>query len=210
MKAVCILFIIVLLISCSESTSTNNEKTIPDSGKAAPATVTLEHDSSTWIQSFREFRDAVYQHNKTKAKSFFDFPVMNENNEIWYLVYEQNDKEISRLPNKIKPFTESDFDKYFDKLFPKGFIKSILKVRSEYLTKEEETETIGLKDGNTTYKIYTTVDKVEKTLTLNLSGDTEIKDENGEIQDGGEFNIIYIFNIIENSRLKFKQVRLAG
>lgn len=58
--------------------------------------------------------------------------------------------------------------------------------------------------------MYATVDKDEKTLSLNLSIDTEIKDDNGEVQDGGEYSIFYIFKIIENRWLKFKQVRLAG
>ena len=210
MRFISILLFIILLISCKEKTSGNIEKITPDSSKVVSGTISDKHDSLTWIQNFREFRDAIYQRNKTKAKTFFDFPVMNENNEIWYLVYEQGEKQIARLPGKIKPFTESDFDRYFDRLFSKYFIKSILKIKSEELNKKLEIETIELKDGNTSYKMYVTVDNVKKTLTLNLSSDTVIKDEYGEVQDGGEFNIIYTFDIIENRQLKFKEVRLAG
>ncbi len=136
---------------------------------------------------------------------------MSENNEIWVLVFQGNEKKINQMTDEIKPFTEQDFDKYFDKLFSRRFINSILKLKSEELNKKDEIETVVMKDGNaTTYKMYATVNNVEKTLTLNLSSNTIIKDKKGEVQDGGESNVIYIFTLPENGQLKFHQIRLAG
>ncbi|MDX2049267.1 MAG: hypothetical protein SFU87_20955, partial [Chitinophagaceae bacterium] len=44
-------------------------------------------DTTIWISNFRQFREAVYHRNKQQAKAFVDFPIMNDNNEIWHLVY---------------------------------------------------------------------------------------------------------------------------
>src|SRR5688500_4522049 len=66
-------------------------------------------DTVKWIDNFRAFRDAIYQKDKEKAKQFIDFPIMNANNEIWYLVYVGVEKKISSLSDMIKPFTENDF-----------------------------------------------------------------------------------------------------
>lgn len=69
-------------------------------------------------------------------KSFIEFPVLNEGNEIWYLVYDGKESSLNLLTDKLKPFNEKDFDKYFDKLFPKTFIRSILKLKTvNYLRK---------------------------------------------------------------------------
>lgn len=125
MKCIYILFISIL-ISCKENTSGNNEKIISDTGKVVSNSISRQLDSLTWIQSFREFRDAVYRDDKTKVKSFFDFPVMNQNNEIWYLVYDQNEIQTNRLTGRVKPFTGSDFDKYFHRCSQKDLSKVFL------------------------------------------------------------------------------------
>jgi hypothetical protein len=109
-----------------------------------------------------------------------------------------------------RPFTEKDFDKYFEKIFSQKFIKALLKIKSEVLDKKGSAETISLKDGNTSYRIYATFDKEEKCLRLNLASITVEKDEHGEILPGGEFSIIYQFDIIDNKEIKLKQVMLAG
>ena len=105
-----------------------------------------QKDTSYWVDNFRQFRDAIYQKDKAKAKSFVDFPIMNENNEIWYLAYDQNEKLIEKLPEKIKPFTEQDFDKYFDKIFSKRFINCILKIKTDELYKKGANTTIDFND----------------------------------------------------------------
>ena len=143
-------------------------------------------------------------------KEFFKFPIMNEANEIWYIAYD-TEKQISSLPSKIKPFTEKDFDKYYDKIFPKTFLAAVMKIKSEELYKKNETETPDFKEGkNTTYKMYASVDKPAKLLSLNLAFNTVIKDDKGEVQDGGESNIIYQFKITGDNKIVFKQIRIAG
>jgi hypothetical protein len=172
----------------------------------------MQQDSTNWIQDFRKFRDAVYKNDRATVKSFIDFPIMNDNNEIWFLVY-GGDKKGTQLmgSDKKKPFTEKDFDLYYEKLFSKRFIKAILKIKTEELVKKAETATAEIGDGKaTTYKIYASFDKDEHMLSLNLSSNTQEKDENGAVMDGGEFSILYQFTILKNGHIKFRQVRLAG
>ena len=67
----------------------------------------MQNDTTNWVNSFREFRNAVYHHDKKKTKQFIDFPIMNYGNEIWYLVYMGDDKKTNQIEDNIKPFTET-------------------------------------------------------------------------------------------------------
>ncbi len=205
------LLLTLLITSCKENGNVKTAKSIPVDKDTSTGIQTMQqNDTANWIENFREFRNAVYQKDKIKAKQFIDFPIMNVNNEIWSLVYEGNTKEFYTIPDSIKPFTEQDFDKYFNKLFSKRFINTILKIKSEDLLRIGNAETKDFEEGNTTYKMYATFNKAKRTLSLNLSSNTITKDETGEIQDGGEFSIGYQFDILKNGQLKLKQVRLAG
>ena len=168
-------------------------------------------DSTKWINNFKEFRNAVYKKDKAKVKKFINFPVLSSGNQIWYLAYNGNEKALNLLNDKTKPFTEKDFYLYFDKIFSKLFINAILKIKTNELNNKGETESIELNDGKaTTYKMIATFEKSTYSLSLNLASNTIEKDTNGEILDGGEFNIIYQFEISSTGQLKIKQVELAG
>lgn len=169
-----------------------------------------QKDTSYWVENFRQFRDAIYQRNKIKAKIFCDFPILNENNELWKLVY--LGKNNINIPNNVKPFTEIDFDSFFDKIFTKRFINCILKIKTDELYKNGKFTTIYFNDSltSTTYYIDAVYDKSENKIELNLLSNTDYKDENGEKLDGGEFSIVYFLSIEKNGHIKFKKVRLAG
>ena len=168
-------------------------------------------DSTKWINNFKEFRNAVYKKDKAKVKKFINFPVLSSGNQIWYLAYNGNEKALNLLNDKTKPFTEKDFYLYFDKIFSRLFINAILKIKTNELNNKGETESIELNDGKaTTYKMIATFEKSTYSLSLNLASNTIEKDTNGEILDGGEFNIIYQFEISSTGQLKLKQVELAG
>ena len=169
-----------------------------------------QKDTAYWAENFRQFRDAIFQKDKGKAKAFFDFPIVDSSNEIWYLVYNQDDKSIEKLRDIVKPFTESDFHKYFGKLFSVDFVKSILKLKTDELFKKGSYQTPEIKVGSTTYVLYATFDKSTGGLELNFASDTELEDGKGELLDAGEFNIIYFFVITRKGHVKFKQIRLAG
>ena len=167
---------------------------------------------NTSIESFKEFRNAVYQKDKVKVKTFVDFPIYNENNEIWYLEGIADEKFLKKITDKITPFTETEFDKHYDKIFTTCFVKAILKIKSEILFKNGQYETIELTKDETKYKIYATYDKRNKGITLNLDIETAIKLNDGENDsiETAEYNIFYIFKIEDGKNIKFKQIRIAG
>lgn len=190
----------LLFISCSNSENQPTKKTPvvtkrPGAKDSSEAVGTIR-----WIDDFKNFREAVYQGQRLKVKTYFDFPVQNEHNELWWLVTApgESEQDIS------KPFTEKDFDKGYDKIFTREFIKALLKLKSADLYANGEAESIGLKEGATSYKVYAGFDKDSKTLTLNLAFNTATEEE------GGEYNVIYTFSILPSGRLKFKQLNLAG
>jgi hypothetical protein len=166
-------------------------------------------DTLRWIDNFKQFRNAVYQNDRVQVKQFMDFPILNENNEIWHLVYEGSEKAMDFLSDKIKPFTESDFDRYYGKIFSKRFITAILKVKSDELYKTGSMETQELSEDSTTYQMHAKFDQSTNSLQLNLNWNTPIYNGDGTI-DPGEGSIMYEFTVLSNGQIKFKQIRLAG
>ncbi len=213
MKIVTILFLSPFLIACNENAPKHIEEkkpTVATSSEIVKDTTTAPAvDSSTWINSFKDFRTAVYEKNIAQVKSFIKFPIMNEGNEIWYLTYNDNDKEQKGLTDQIKPFTEKHFDDRYQKIFPKTFVNSILKIKTDSLFRNGEFETVELLSDGLNYKTIATVDKEKNQLVLNMAYYSPIntikKDE-----EGVEYNVIYSFDILPNHQIRFKQIRMAG
>lgn len=208
-----LIVLICFVVSCgNHSTGTSNKNNVA-TPPATQENIVIKpsqpvQDSTKWIEDFRAFRDAVYQRDKEKVKHFIDFPIVGENNNIWYLVLAGDDK-INSLSQSVKPFTEKDFDKYFDQLFPKRFINCLLKIKSDELYKTGGNATKAIKDGNTTYVLYATFDKSDNTLSLNLNSTAPYKTDDGEIERS-EFSEIYLFDILNNGKIKFRRVEMAG
>lgn len=192
-----------LLISCGNNATQPaiKENTQIETVQPTPAT----NDTAKWIDSFREFRDAVYQRKKDKVKLFIELPISSR--EIWYLV--GDDSKTNLQPDEPIPFTEKDFDKHYSKLFFKEFVNCLLKVKTEELYKSGEYQTPAIKDGATTYVLYCTVDKTNNTLSLNLNSNSRVEIGNGEYE-AGEGSTIYIFTILPNGRIKLKNLQMAG
>jgi hypothetical protein len=199
--------LITLTLCLTTSAQTSQTSLKLDSTKTAVAF--KQKDTTYWIYNFRQFRDALYKNDKAKAKEFLDFPFQNEGNEIWYLAYSDNEKAIDNLNQNVKPFTEKDFDKYFDKIFSKQLIKCFLKIKTDDLYKNGESESPEIKDSSTTYKLYVTFDKTNKTVELNLATKTPYKISDTEYE-AGESNFIYQFQILKNGHIKLKRILIAG
>ena len=209
-----LIVLICFVVSCgNHSTGSANNKKVATSPATPDNSVTTPNqagpDTTKWIDNFRTFRDAVYQKDKEKVKQFFDFPVMNEQNGIWYQVYSGHEKQLGSISDSIKPFTEKDFDKYFEALFPKRFIDCLLKIKSEELWKTGKVETKAIKEGNTTYILYATFDKSDNSLTFNLNSNSPFKTDEGE-WESSEFSEIYEFTVLGNGQIKFVRVMQAG
>lgn len=173
-------------------------------------TVALQKDSSlkSWIDDFKAFRNAVYNNDTAKLKSYFSFPVSGTN-DIWYILLDGKELQEKKIDDSTQ-FTESDFSKYHKKLFTNYFIKALLKIKSIDLLKKGKSQSPTIKDGDTNIKLYASYNRKEKTLTFNLSYNTPWKEKDGVVLDGGESNIIYSFRILKNNRLQFVKVMIAG
>jgi hypothetical protein len=190
MKKLPILFIVLIIISCKEGRKPQ------------------QSSCTNWVDSFREFRNAVYTNDRNKIKTFIDFPLKDQFNGIWHLACGEYYKNI---PDTIIPFTEQDFDKYSDKLFSKRFINTILKIKSEEFYKDKTVETLTFKeDSCTTYKMSGTFEPTHCILTLNLFSNSVTKDDNGQQVDyDGELSIIYTFVVLQSGQIKLMEIRLA-
>lgn len=199
-------FLLLLQLSlCSFSTA---RQTFNDQQIAVWCCLQKDSVLSSWIDDFKSFRIALYNNDITRLKNYFSSPVKN-NNDIWYLLLDQQELEQRNVEARNKDFTEADFNKYYRKLFPESFIKALLKIKAVGLTKEGESESPIIIDKNTSIKLYASFDKKAKMLTLNLSYATKWEQE-GENVEVGESNIIYSFRVLRNNRLQFVKVELAG
>jgi hypothetical protein len=175
-----------------------------------PDTPFTQKDTAYWVYNFRQFRDAVYQNNKEKARAFVDLPIAVGNNHIWGLAYGLNSPAFENMGGKAKPFTEADFNKYFNKIFGKEFINCILKIKTEELYKTGEYATITFEDSlaSKSYGMIATWHRPDNTLMLNILSRTVYEEDGNDAV--GEFAIIYIFEVTKRGHIKLKSVALAG
>ena len=144
----------LITISCgqtpskSSSSPSNTKQAEINTDKKVQQSYLPEQNTFNWISSFKEFRNAIYQADRQKVKTFIDFPILNEGNPIWYLANSGNDEALTLSQEAMKPFTEIEFDKYYNKIFPKTFINGILKIKTDELIKKGEFKTIKLKAGS--------------------------------------------------------------
>ncbi|RNL50711.1 hypothetical protein [Pedobacter jejuensis] len=166
----------------------------------------------TWIDDFKNFRQAVYTNDKAKLKTYFRFPIVGETSGIWSLM-SFNDVEIAKRKAKyINPdlFYEEDLDEFPDGVFNADFVKTIMKIKTAQLFSKRQTETPEFTANGQNFKMIATYDDDEAILQLNISYSNNAVDENGEKVSEGEHNVIYIFDVIGNKRIFFKKIELAG
>lgn len=148
------------------------EKAIPKliSNKA----ISTKKTEQTWIDDFREFRDAVYQGNRPKLSGFLYFPLSS---------------------NFHGDINEGDFDKYYDDFFNEAFISRILKVKSQIVFDEFYYETEEIIIDELTYYMVVQYDDINKILSIRLN-DRDSDLESSVLYDFKVIkNKIYLFNI---------------
>ncbi|MEY2638805.1 MAG: hypothetical protein RIR90_287 [Bacteroidota bacterium] len=164
------------------------------------------------MQEFTNFRNAVYQGNIRATKSFMEFPVMNTNNDIWYVVLNDQEQQFRKINSrKIIPFTEADMTLYYRKIFPKAFVISLLKINTDTLFKKGSASSYAnAEDSITNYSMDVFYDKEVGRLSLNLFYRRQMKDSYGNDVKGDENNVIYNFKIKRDGRLLFDHIRIAA
>lgn len=161
-----------------------------------------------WIEDFRAFRNAVYRRDTAEVKKFFKFPLKGD---TWFLVLSEKELQSKSTNDKFGVFSAADFNRYYSKIFSVHFITALLKIKSDELYNKGEYETAALRENSTTtYKMHASFDKEEQRLSLNLNFNVVEKDEQGEVIDGGESTVIYIFRVLKTGHLQFDKIMLAG
>lgn len=196
MKITCFAILVFIAFSCADQ---NKASEVSSSQDNKANLSSPKPDSTAWTQSFLEFSKAIVSGDKEVVKKFIDFPIKNEGNEIWLLADSKLAMELD--PDKIKPFTEADYDKYFSSIFSIDFRKTLEKLDTgQFFRTHESTspEIEIVKDSKSS--LIATYDKATKkiALTLNTKGDQF------------ELSEIFQFDIISGHQLKFRQVRVAG
>ncbi len=164
-----------------------------------------------WVEDFIDFRKALYENNTAKLKTYFDFPLYDDAASIWNVCplteAERNsrDKEV----DDAEAFYEKDFDRYYKRIFDNKFLSGILKLKSAALLNTGMTQTEEFPDASAPYIMYASTDEGLKTLELNMAFRNIGTDGDGKSIEG-ESNVVYVFDVIEGKKLKFKKIVIAG
>ncbi len=197
----------VALFSCkdkaAESTTAQNTSTSSTLANAATTTNNSTTDKAALqptsvVDAFKAMRDAIYNKDKEKIASYFDFPIQNA--ELFWSLSSKNPKAT---------MTKEEFLANIDKIFDDLFIKALLKVKSEELFSKGKftTEKISVTQKNvapgSTTETVTQIDanynKAANTLQLI-----------NHLEEGdGESSLIFDFKSTDG-KIKFVKFNMAG
>jgi hypothetical protein len=157
----------------------------------------IDYDLGTeWVNSFKNFRTALYDDNIIALKKFFQFPLTGSNAEFFWLF---SDSDLAMK----KKFTEKNFEKYYRKIFDKNFVHCLMKIKTDDLVKNGAFEYKYKKSKTESYTIKIAIDKKDFSIILNENS------YDPAIKDPIEFSKIFIFTI-SNGNLKFSSANAAG
>lgn len=148
-------------------------------------------------KQFIELANAIKNGNSDDLKTFFIFPVKNE--DIWYKVLQENELVIK---NVSKLFTDKDFEKYCNKLFDTDIKKTIATLNFDKISFESEnivkSDTVLIKKGTYLNKCVLSINFNENGVILSVL--SNLYDENNEFltEHIDKYNFI-----ISNNKLLF-------
>jgi len=201
----------LIIVSCNDTkpVSRTLQTTDTTASTAVPAvpTSTAYPEVKTWIDDFKNFRNAVNDGDTEKLKTYFVFPLDAESTQIWSAIFEQE----SELKNKqaITSFTEKDFEQYRTRIFNAAFVKSLLKIKSAKLAEKGSNESPEFNDKGESFSMLVEYNKETKSVFISLGYAGGI-DENGEYVSEGEHSTIFEFDVIDQKYLRFNRVMFAG
>ncbi|MCW3073128.1 MAG: hypothetical protein JWP69_197 [Flaviaesturariibacter sp.] len=200
MKLFYIISSVFISMSCSNSTQTPDSVATEANGQTNASIVAQNAGDNKWNDNFRAFVQAVTKGNSKAVKSFIDFPIKNEGNEIWYLADSKLVMDID--PDKIKPFTEADFDKYFSSIFTMDLRKTLERLELDQFFKSNTatSEEIEVVKGTKSRLEASFEPTTKKVMLVVLSKGKEFS----------EFAVQYEFDVTPEQKVKFRQVRVAG
>ncbi|WP_431291592.1 hypothetical protein [Pedobacter sp. P26] len=188
-------------------------KKIDNIAKAPVRPTTGYISVETWIDDFKNFRRAVYLKDKAKLKTYFNFPIVaDENSSLWFIVQlsETEWKKRKAKYAQAELFYEEDFDLHFEKIFNADFSKTLMKIKTDKLFNDHHSESPVFTVTDYTYQMLADVQQGDTVLYLNMSFGNNGVDENGKKVSEGEYNNIYMFNIVDGKTILFKGLTMAG
>ncbi len=182
-----------VLISCATADSGE-----PSVGADSTGILPQVSDTLRWHDSFKKLVAAISKGDKAATRSFIDFPVMNEGNEIWFLADSKLVMEMDG--DKIRPFTEADYDKYFSSIFAADLRQTVGKLDTATFFKTFEASSPEIEVvPDSKSQVTATYDREKKQIFLLLNTKSET-----------EFSVQYEFRLTDEGVIKFRQVRVAG
>jgi hypothetical protein len=162
-----------------------------------------------WILEFQRLRQAVYQNDIAVIKSFFDFPLSEEQADGLLAVINYNTGKDLRKITKLQ--SEEKFTKYNKQIFRADFVKALLPMKSDSLSKNNyaSSDKWKIKNDDAQYSTSVSYDASEKSVSISLDAAYGIE-EDGNEDNKTESAAILIFIINKENKLKFDRVIMAG
>lgn len=188
-----------IALSCASPKQERTSENLASQDATINTDIEQLSDNSTWTVHFRTLQKAIASGDRIAVKSFIDFPIKDEGNDIWYIADSKLVMEID--PKKIKPFTEADYEEYFGAIFSLDFRKTFEKLNLEefFQNNSATSPEIEFLKG-TKSQLQASYDKAAQKLTLTVLSSGE----------SFEFAVIYEFAIDVDQKIKLRQVHVAG
>ena len=198
-------FVCVGLLSCKSHSTPEMEAAPTSEQMTTDVSMESKKEYPLWITEFKRLRDALYQNNIEEIKSFFDFPLTDDQSTGLF-----NASQVMS-GNEVKNFdiiTEEEFTKDYTKIFTSEFIKGLLPIKSDSLLANQYAHSPEWKrkGDNAVYTTSATFEEHDQILSLYLNSTYFIEDSE---ETSGESAVVFMFKM-KNGKLKFDGVMMAG
>ena len=121
-----------------------------------------------WILEFQRLRQAVYQNDIAVIKSFFDFPLSEEQADGFFAVINYNTGKDLRKIASLK--SEEEFTKYYKQIFRADFVKALLPMKSDSLSKNNyaSSDKWKIKNDDVQYSTSVSYDASDKSVSISF------------------------------------------
>ena len=162
-----------------------------------------------WILEFQKFRQALYQNDLPIIKSYFEFPLTNEQANGLLAVINFNTNKDLRKTTKLQ--SEEEFEKYYKQIFRVDFVKGLLPLKSDSLLQNNYASSTSwkVKNDDAQYSTSVSYDGSDKSVSLFLNAAYGIEADGNE-ESKTESAAVLIFIIYKENKLKFDRVIMAG
>jgi len=209
MKKYLLIIVVAIFSSCQRK---KDEKQISGATDVKVSTVTdgakvkqKYIETLSWIDDFKNFRMALYNKDLPKLKTYFTFPLNTESTAILTAVAAGNGKDIELADPAL--LSEKEFAAYYPEIFTEDFLQSVLKIKSEKLYKDGSATTEVFKGANRDH--YMSLNHVTQGEELYFSLGY-YDHATADVEEISEYNVIYVFKIIDGKYLRFDQILEAG